>query len=312
MTYLLREMKRIFKIFYKTSLLQKIFYLLTAMILLNIIFINDNNKEGFEERTNEFIVKKGVDIYDDFYVTIYDDLVFSKIKDNFEIGNIIKHTAPTPESYILDIGSGTGHHVKNLSDNGYNAVGIDISPAMIKKAKENYPDMDYKHINVLDSMAFTANTFTHITCLYFTLYYIEDKRLFFNNCMNWLTPGGFLAIHLVDRKNFDPIIPAASPFGVVSPQHYAKERLTSSTVKFDQFEYKANFKLKEKEDVALFNETFKKANGSIRQNEHHFYMETQKDILSIAKDAGFILDTKIDMLKCQYEHQYIYILQKPI
>ena len=40
-------------------------------------------------------------------------------------------------------------------------------------------------------------------------------------------------------------------------------------------------------------------------------METQKEILSMAKDAGFILNEKIDMMKCQYENQFIYILQKP-
>lgn len=309
---IISSIKKLFKCFYKTTLLQKIFYILTAFIILNIITtVGVNPKEGFEERTNEFIVKKGTDVYDNFYVTIYDDLVFSKLKDNFEIGQIIKNTNPTEDSYILDIGSGTGHHVKNLSDNGYKAIGIDSSPAMIKKAKENYPDMDYQNVDALSIIAFPQNTFTHITCLYFTLYYIKDKRLFFNNCMSWLKPGGFLAIHLVDRNNFDPIIPAGSPFGIVSPQNYAEKRITSSVVKFDQFEYKANFNLKENENIAVFNETFKKKNGSVRQNEHNFYMETQKEILGIAKDTGFILDVKIDMLKCQYENQFIYILQKP-
>jgi hypothetical protein len=40
-------------------------------------------------------------------------------------------------------------------------------------------------------------------------------------------------------------------------------------------------------------------------------MPSQKNILSTAKDVGFILLSKIDMIKCQYAHQYIYILQKP-
>jgi SAM-dependent methyltransferase len=309
---IISPIKKSFKSFYKTTLLQKIFYILTAFIIFNIITtIGIKPKEGFEDRTNEFIVKKGVEVYDEFYVNIYDDLVFSKLKDNFEIGQIIKNTNPTEESYILDIGSGTGHHVKNLSENGYKAIGIDTSPAMIKKAKETYPDMEYENVDALSMMSFPQNTFTHITCLYFTLYYMNDKRMFFNNCMSWLKPGGFLAVHLVDRNKFDPIIPAGSPFSIVSPQNYAKKRITSSVVNFDKFEYKANFDLKEKENIAVFNETFKWNNGGVRQNEHNFYMETQREILSMAKDAGFILDAKIDMLKCQYEHQFIYILQKP-
>ena len=92
---------------------------------------------------------------------------------------------------VLDIGSGTGHHVKNLSDNGYKAIGIDTSPAMIKKAKKIYPDMDYQNVDALSVISFPQNSFSQITCLYFTIYYIKDKQQFFNNCIHWLKPGGF-------------------------------------------------------------------------------------------------------------------------
>ena len=40
-------------------------------------------------------------------------------------------------------------------------------------------------------------------------------------------------------------------------------------------------------------------------------MLTQAEILDIAKSVGFIIDSKIDMLACQYDSQYVYILQKP-
>ena len=63
--------------------------------------------------------------------------------------------------------------------------------------------------------------------------------------MYWLEPGGWLALHLVDRNNFDPIIPAGDPFIMISPQNYAKKRITSSVVKFNNFKYRANFKLDE-------------------------------------------------------------------
>ena len=306
------SLKQIYKGFLKSSTLQKIFYILTAFIVINIITqIGINPREGFEDRTNDFVMKEGANVYDDFYVQIYDDLVFSKLKNDYEIGEIINKTSPTSESYILDIGSGTGHHVSSLEAHGYKAIGIDRSPAMVKKAKETYPELDYQQADALSSMTFPPNTFTHITCLYFTLYYMQDKRQFFDNCMKWLAPGGFLSIHLVDRAKFDPILPAGNPFNLVSPQDYAEERINSTVVNFDQFEYKANFELKEEEDKAFLIETFKKPNGSVRKNNHQFYMETQKDILSMAKNVGFILHAKIDMLRCQYVHQYIYILKKP-
>jgi hypothetical protein len=135
--------------------------------------------------------------------------------------------------------------------------------------------------------------------------------------MQWLTPGGFLAVHMVNRAKFDPILPAGNPFTIVSPQKYAKKRITTTTVKFDEFEYKSNFDIKEtieSEDVpnAVMKETFKNhKSGNVRQNEHKLYMLTQAEILDIAKDVGFIIDSKIDMLPCQYDSQFIYILQKP-
>jgi SAM-dependent methyltransferase len=274
--------------------------------------------EGFTEKTNEFNMKEEVSqIYDDFYADIYDDLVFSKIKNDYEIGKIIEYTKATEKSVILDVGCGTGHHVSSFLSHGYKATGIDISPSMVKKAKINYPQMNFQVADALDTMTFTAGAFTHITCLYFTIYYIENKRKFFENCMRWLMPGGFLAVHIVNRDKFDPILPAGSPFGVISPQNYTKKRITSTTVKFDQFEYKSNFVLKDKikkahDPNALMVETFKNnKNGNVRRNEHRLYMLTQAEILDIAKAAGFIVHSKVDLLKCQYENQYVYILQKP-
>ena len=40
-------------------------------------------------------------------------------------------------------------------------------------------------------------------------------------------------------------------------------------------------------------------------------MNTQAEILDIAKSVGFIIIAKIDLIECQYDSQYVYILQKP-
>ena len=125
-------------------------------------------------------------------------------------------------------------------------------------------------------------------------------------------PGGFLVLHLVDRDRFDPIVPAGDPFTIVSPQKYAEKRITSTTVKFEGMEYKSNFEVVNNDDIAFLNEIFKSTDtGDVRKNEHKLYMSTQREILSLAKDIGFILRGKVDMTKCQYSDQYLYILQKP-
>jgi ubiquinone/menaquinone biosynthesis C-methylase UbiE len=316
----LRKAKRSFDIFKKTTWLHKTLYFLALLVSLSMIYNQGKKRvEGFEEpKTNEFKINYEVpDIYDNFYAMIYDDLVFNKTKNDYEIGTWIKHTKPTVESVVLDVGSGTGHHVSSLDAHGFKAVGIDVSPSMVTLAKKTYPELNFKVGDVLDSNFFKEDSFTHITCFYFTLYYIKNKQLFFQNCMRWLTPGGYLAVHLVNREKFDPILPAGNPFTIVSPQKYAKKRITTTTVKFDKFEYKSNFDIKETVESidvpnAIMKETFKNnKTGNVRQNEHKLFMLTQAEILDIAKGVGFIIEAKIDMLECQYDSQYVYILQKP-
>ena len=303
------------KIIKKLTWCEKTFYffllLIAFMITLNYAKNYHGIKENFEKR-GELVVKRGNNVYDDFYADIYDKLVFCQQKNEFELGTMKKITKLSKTSNILDIGSGTGHHVAEFTGNGFKAQGIDISPSMVKVSKDKYPESKYVVGDALNGMTFPQQSFTHLTCLYFTVYYIKNKRLFFENCYNWLAPGGYLLLHLVDRDNFDPILPAGDPLTIISAQKYAKERITSSAVKFKGYDYRSNFDYQPKKDLALLNEEFKNnKTGDIRKNEHVLYMPTQKYILSLAKDIGFILHSKNSMVKCQYDKQYIYILQKP-
>ena len=125
-------------------------------------------------------------------------------------------------------------------------------------------------------------------------------------------PGGHLVIHLVDREKFDPIVPAASVLLGVSPQKYAKDRITTSSVVFNNFDYKAEFEEVFPNDLAIFREVFKdKKSNRVRQHEHKLYMPTHDNILAAVKDVGFIIIGKIDLTDVNYDNQYLYILQKP-
>jgi len=291
----------------------KILLFIAAMLIIIAFFKSINgqlSKEGYEQN-NKFLFKTGNDIYDNFYVNIYDYLVYNNLKDDYETMNIISKTSPTSESVILDIGSGTGHHVAKLAEKDLNVVGIDISPSMVQKAKENFPQYKFSIGDALNKQEFPHNTFTHILCLYFTIYYFNDKRIFFDNCMDWLMPGGYLIVHLVDRNKFDPILPPGNPLYIVSPQKYAKERITKTKIKFNEFAYNSNFNLDEGNNIAKFEEKFKFDDGRVRKHEQVLYMESIDHILNIAQSSGFILHGKIDLVKCAYEHQYLYIFLKP-
>jgi SAM-dependent methyltransferase len=268
-------------------------------------------KEGFEQ-SGQFLLKSGNDVYDDFYADIYDYLVFSTQKNEYEVGEIVNKTTPSSHSRILDVGSGTGHHVAELSSQGLDVLGIDISPSMVDKATKDFPQYKFEVADATNSGEFGPNMFTHIMCMYFTIYYIEDKMQFFQNCMKWLKPGGYLILHLVDRDHFDPILPPGNPLLYVSPQRYAEKRITSTKVKFNDLSYSADFKLNESTGVANFVEKFKSdADGKVRKNEHIMYMPKLDTIVNEVQQVGFILDSKVDLLQVQYEYQYLYFFIKP-
>lgn len=299
----------------KASIWGKILLFTVLLLLLVLAFkgIKTSNGliEGFEQN-DHFLLKSGNDVYDDFYTEIYDYLVFNNIKDEYEIGEIINKTEPTSHSRILDVGCGTGHHVASLASKGYDILGIDISPSMIKKVKKEYPQYKFEVADATNRDNFEPSTFTHIMCMYFTVYYIKNRTQFFTNCFNWLMPGGYFIIHLVDRDNFDPILPPGNPLLYVSPQRYAKERITTTKVKFTDFSYSADFKLDKQNNVARFEEKFKNdSDGKVRKNEHILYMDDLETIVQEIQSTGFFLEQKIDLLQCQYEYQYLYIFVKP-
>jgi SAM-dependent methyltransferase len=296
----------------KCSLWCKILMFISLLLLLVLVFKGfDRKKEGFEQM-DTFLIKSGSDIYDDFYSDVYDYLVFNNLKDDYEVGYIMNSASPSSQSKILDIGCGTGHHVSSLGSKGLDVLGIDISPSMIKKAKTNFPDYQFNVGDALNNHLFESNSFTHILCMYFTIYYFKDKTQFFNNCFKWLMPGGYLIVHLVEREHFDPILPPGNPLLYISPQRYAKERITSTKVKFTDFSYSADFKLDEANDKALFVEKFKNdTNGKVRKNEHTLYMPDVQQIVDEAQACGFIVESKADLLQCQYEYQYLYVFVKP-
>lgn len=308
--------KKLTKIYNKLSVASILLVLSVVFLIFITLFKYANSRqnymvtEGYQQNDN-FIYKTNIDLYDDFYSEIYDHLVFNGLKDDYEIGQIINKTNATSRSKILDIGCGTGHHVAKLYDSKLDVIGLDISPSMIKKAKENYPNCKFKLGNALNETEFDGNNFTHILALYFTIYYIKNKDLFFTNCYNWLMPGGTLVIHVVDKEKFDPILPPGNPLYIVSPQKYAEERITKTKIHFNDFEYNSNFNYDNNSNLAIFDEKFKFKNGKIRKQEHKLYMENINDILTMAQNAGFIIQGKIDLVHCAYENQFLFILTKP-
>ena len=303
--------KKIIKILKNQSIWMKMLLILMVVGGITILF-KDNipMREGFSQN-KKYIMKKNGKIYDEFYSKLFDELFQTDELMKEEIDLLAPITSMGPASNVLEIGAGIGAALDVLSKRGIAAEGLEDSEARIQLSKKKFPNVNIKQGDYLESNLYSGNSFSHILSLYFTLYYIKDKMTFFKNCYDWLMPGGYLVIHLVNRDKFDPLVPAGNPFIMVSPQKYAKDRITKTKVVLKDSDYEAEFKLNKDNNKGKFIETFtSKMNDNVRQNEHTLYMDTQRHILSLAKEVGFMLQGKIDLKSIQYEYNYLYILQK--
>lgn len=293
------------KIFYESfSTWGKIIFLLSILLIVVVVFKPKvylegfANIEGFTEKTND-------DLYDNFYSEIYDYLVFSDVRNEYEVGEIVNQTTPTSQSVILDIGCGTGNVVNILTKKGLNVTGVDQSQDMINTAITKYSYLKNKLVqgNILQTQLFPPYKFTHILCLYFTIYYIENKTLFMENVFDWLKPGGYFVLHLVNREKFSPLLPMNS-YKRWNSGNYSK-------IQFTDFDYESNFELFKDANRGIFKERFKNQKGETRKHQHTFYMEDQMSIVKTAQRAGFIVQSKINMENVQYNYQYLYVFKKP-
>jgi len=286
--------------------------------------------EGFDNQNSKYKIYDNDTIYDSFYADIYYELFIQPNKIEAEVDEIINITDAKKADKnfkVCDLGCGLGHHVDQLKHKGVvSVIGCDKSPAMLKSARDLYPSAKFIEGDFMNPMLFSEEEFNVLTSFYFTIYYIKDKRAFFKNCHQWLRPEGYLIIHLVDRNHFDPIVPGGKPLFLVSPQTYAKDRITTSLVKFRSFQYKSDFKAPQptrsggggavdgstgEKNIAKFTEKFTDdKTGKVRENVHTYYMPTNREILDIAKEAGFTVTGQVDLVHILNEYQYLFILKK--
>ena len=269
--------------------------------------------EGFSQ-DGRFVMKQNNNIYDEFYVAIYDRLMLVDDRAQFELEQLIATTQPSMKnSVFLEVGSGTGALLQKLQDAGYEVFGIDKSRAMVDASLKKHPDIQVKCGDVHEPMMYDRGTFTHVICTGMTFYQFDQKMDFLRNCYYWIMPGGYLFLHLVDRDKFDTIIPGGKPPLLKAPQEYAKSRITDTIIDFIDFEYKASWKSGgTSSNEMVLKETFTdELTQNIRQNEMVFYIEPLKTTLEMIRRAGFTIQGRVDMSSCGDPYQYYYILERP-
>jgi len=297
------------------DLLENNFFIVLIVLLITVLIIQlarkvDKNMyhEGFNQSA-PFVLKHGNEIYDSFYAVVYDDLNKTSDRTDFECNKIIELTRPsTSNSVFLDVGCGTGHLVNHLTDLGYQAHGIDVSRDMVEHSRKKFPDIQTKCGNALDPLVYERMLFTHITCMNYTIYHIQDKNKFFRNCYHWLIPNGYLILHLVDKDKYNPMAPLSNMATLKNATVYGNSRKTDAKLEFKDFDYTSSHEFKPDNRVVVKESFTDNVTHNVRQNELTLYMENTDEIIKMAKNNGFIAHALINLLADEY--QYIYVFER--
>lgn len=270
-------------------------------------------------------------IYDDIYAEIYDQLTLCEKRLAAETALCVKawtgagETHSKPEKWsVLDVGCGTGIVCQAFAKMGAGVVvGLDMSPAMLRRAKLNIENntnltdeqkevVTWRQDNAYHVNACSLGEFTHVTVTYFSLYYMKDKELFFRHLHGWTKPGARMAIEVVNKHKFDPMLESASPF-IFSLQKYADKRLKKSVVKFNKMEYEGDFDIDpDDENKAEFREViqFTEKGGSVRRNKHLLYMQSFPQIITDAEHAHWKYVGFQDLLPIGFEYAYLLMFER--
>jgi SAM-dependent methyltransferase len=294
-------------LFYNRTIFDILVVLAALAIIFHIYKISTPKTEGFSQ-IEKFVSSS---TYDDFYAKMYDSIHLPENRIDKELVKILDATSANEDSIFLDVGCGTGCATNELIKTGHTGFGVDKSSAMINVAKSKYgASIPVKQGDVCEPMLYETRSFSHILCLYFTIYEIKDKASVFTNFRYWLKNGGYLVLHLVDKKRFNTVMPVGHPLLVDNPQKYVKERIMKTSVDFGDFKYQAKYDIPEKCTNAELCETFTDlSTQNMRQNNRTLYMEDADEILKIAQKCGFSLHGRIDMGQIvNDEYQFLYLL----
>lgn len=282
-----------------------------------------HEKGGSDAALSKYEWLSNDDLFDDFYASVFTKLTQNENLIQAETAICMEEfTRDTPKDQlnILDAGCGIGIATCALAKQGAGqVVGIDKSQAMIRYAKgttlpsttlteTERQNVEFRMFDLMGPGAAGAAEFTNACILYFTIYYFKDLDILFRNLALWVKPGGSLAIEVVNKYKFDPVLDSSNPWVGVSPQNYVKERLKTSKVVFDKFDYEATFELEDPN--AEFRETFRFKDGSTRRQKHDLTMPSMSEIIKKAQRNGWMYSSYVDLMPLSFQYGYLLFFKR--
>jgi SAM-dependent methyltransferase len=112
-----------------------------------------------------------------------------------------------PGERILDVGCGTGHLTAQVASVGAICTGIDLSPDMIRQAREKYPRLQFQ---VMDAREITFAESFDAVFSNATLHWITEPERVLAGIARSLRPGGRFVAELGGKGNMAEFLAAAS------------------------------------------------------------------------------------------------------
>ena len=267
-------------------------------------------------------------IYDRTYARLYQAVV-DRPKQHlvtFEVEDLVARTKLREygtKAIVVDLGCGVGAHLHEMATVLPDAqlYGVDQSPDMLALARKRVAGhggrVRLMQADMNDTQALYKGMCTHMVCYYFSFYYTDSSRVFFDNAYRWIRPNGYLCVHLVDPYKFDPIPEIANPLRGISLQRYYNERKTDAKVIVNQGSsstnriYKCNFEHQPKTRTATFTETIiDPQRETVRRHTTTLHMPHHEAVVQSARKAGFRLRHVTSLLEVGDEYEFLCYLQR--
>ena len=130
------------------------------------------------------------------YDAVADDYVahvFDELKDKPFDRQLLDEMAQRP-GVVCDLGCGPGHVARYLFERGANVVGVDLSPAMIERARALTPEVRFE-VGDMRALDVPDGAWQAIVAFYSIVHFrTAELPVVFREMRRVLAPGGFIVL----------------------------------------------------------------------------------------------------------------------
>ena len=143
--------------------------------------------------------------YYDAHVGEYDQKFLSgreRSRDRKERA-ILGSMLPRRRAKVLDIGCGTGRMTSFLHALGYDVLGVDASPNMLKEARRKHPEIRFELLDIEREKPKEKYDIVNMTRLFF---HLRNQEGALKNALSCLNRNGIIIFDFLNRNSLSPLM----------------------------------------------------------------------------------------------------------